>query len=253
VHRPVGLILSTVLVLFFFQTEEGRTSTFNVSPLKVVLSGKSSSALVEITNQSVEPLRLQLSVSSWDQSPTGQILLKETDEIILFPPLLTIEPREKRKIRLGAVTPRGVTEKSYRIVLEELPPVADSPTEARNQIRVLTRMTIPVFLEPVQQATSGQIAELTVHRSIASFEIRNTGTAHFSVEQIDVTGTGPTGQPLLTRRLDGWYVLAGGSRRYDLQLSAEECRNLRMVSVEAKTDAGPLSARLDLPTEGCNR
>lgn len=251
--RLAGLILSIVLVLFFLQTEEGRTSTFNVSPLKIVLSGKSSSALVEITNQSAEPLRLQLSVSSWDQSPMGELLLKETDEVILFPPLLTVEPGEKRKIRLGAVTPRGVTEKSYRIVLEELPPAADSPTEARNQIRVLTRMTIPVFLEPSKQVASGHIADLTVQRSAASFEIRNTGTTHYSVEQIDVRGTGSTGQPLLTRRLDGWYVLAGGSRRYDLPLSAEECRDLRMVSVEAKTDAGPFNARLDLPAGGCSR
>jgi fimbrial chaperone protein len=253
VHRPFGLILATLLVLFLLQTEEGRTSTFNVSPLKVVLSGKSSSALVEITNQSAEPLRLQLSVSSWDQSPTGELLLKETDEVLLFPPLLTVEPGEKRKIRLGAVTPRGATEKSYRIILEELPPTADSKAEARNQIRVLTRMTIPVFLESSKQVASGTIADLTVQRSAASFEIRNTGTGHFSVEHINVKGTGSTGKPLLTRRLDGWYVLAGGSRRYEMSLSAEECRDLRVVSVEAKTDAGPFNAHLDLPAGGCSR
>ena len=252
-QRSVGLLLSTVLVLFFLQTEEGRTSTFNVSPLKIVLSGKSSSALVEITNQSAEPLRLQLSVSSWDQSLTGEVLLKETDEVILFPPLLTIEPGEKRKVRLGTVTPRGVTEKSYRIVLEELPPAADSPTEARNQIRVLTRMTIPVFLEPSKQVASGHITDLTVHRSAVSFEIRNTGTTHFTIQQVEVVGTGATGRPLLTRQLDGWYVLAGGSRRYDLSLSADECRDLRMVSVDVQTDAGPFNARLDLPAGGCSR
>jgi fimbrial chaperone protein len=253
VQRPVGLILSIVLVLFLLNTEEGRTSTFNVSPLKIVLSGKSSSALLEITNQSAEPLRLQLSVSSWDQSPTGQMLLQETEEIILFPPLLTVEPGEKRKIRLGAVTPRDLTEKSYRIILEELPPPADSSAAAGNQIRVLTRMTIPVFLEPSKLITSGQIAGLTIGHATTSFEIRNTGNTHFSVQQVELVGTGPTGQPLLTRRVDGWYVLAGGARRYDLPLSTDECRGLRMVSVEARTDAGPLTARLDLPAEGCGR
>lgn len=251
--KPVGLILSTLLVLFFLQTEEGRASTFNVSPLKIVLSGRSSSALLEITNQSAEPLRLQLSVSSWDQSPTGQMLLQETEAIILFPPLLTIEPGEKRKVRLGAVTPRDLTEKSYRIVLEELPPLADSSAPADNQIRVLTRMTIPVFLQPPKRMTSGQISDLTMHHATASFEIRNTGNTHFSVQQIELVGAGATGQPLLTRQIDGWYILAGGTRRYDLPLSTDECRGLRTVSVEAHTDAGPLNARLNLPTEGCGR
>jgi len=253
VQRPVGLIFSTLLVLFLLNTEEGRTSTFNVSPLKIVLSGKSSSALLEITNQSAEPLRLQLSVSSWDQSPTGQIMLRETEEIILFPSLLTVEPGEKRKVRLGAVTPRELTEKSYRIVLEELPPLAGLSAAAGNQIRVLTRMTIPVFLEPAKQIASGQIADLTVRQSVASFEIHNTGNTHFVVQQIGLVGSGATGEPLLTHQLDGWYILAGGLRRYDLSLSSDKCRELRRIFVEAQTDAGPLSAHLDIPAEGCGR
>ena len=114
-------------------------------------------------------------------------------------------------------------------------------------------MTIPVFLEPAQQVSSGHITDLAVRQSAASFEIRNTGKTHFAIQQVELAGTGATGKPLLRHRLDGWYVLAGGSRRYDLPLSPEECRNLHVVSVEAQTDAGPLSARLDLPTEGCSR
>lgn len=250
-YRPVGLILSAILVLLLLNAEEGRTSTFNVSPLKVVLSGKSSSALLEITNQSAEPLRLQLSVSSWDQSSAGEMVLKPTEDVILFPPLLTVDPGEKRKVRLGAVTPRDLNEKSYRIILEELPPVAGAATET-GQIRVLTRMTIPVFLEPSRPISTGQIAGLTIRNGHTSFEIRNIGNAHFSTQQIHVIGTGATGKPLLTRTIEGWYILAGGSRRYTLPLSAEDCRGLRTVTVEALTDTGPLKAQIEVPAEGCD-
>lgn len=251
-RRPIGRILSAILVLFLLHAEEGRTSTFNVSPLKIVLSGKSSSALLEITNQSADPLRLQLSVSSWNQSPTGEMILKETEEVILFPPLLTVEPGEKRKIRLGAVTPRDPIEKSYRIILEELPPMAGSSSETGGQIRVLTRMTIPVFLEPTKLVSEGRIAELAIHDSTVSFEVRNTGTTHFSVQHIRLVGTDVANQPLLTRSIDGWYILAGETRRYRLTLPIEDCRGLRTVSVEALTDASPLKAHIDLPAEGCS-
>ena len=91
-RRPlIGFVLYLILVQLLFVVEEGWTSTFNVSPLQIVLSGKTSSALLEIKNQSTEPLRLQLSVSAWDQSPSGEMVLAATEDIILFPSLLTLE------------------------------------------------------------------------------------------------------------------------------------------------------------------
>ena len=241
------------LVLSLSNPEEGRTSSFNVSPLKIVLSGKSSSALLEITNQSPEPLRLQLSVSAWDQSPAGEILLSATDDVVLFPPLLTVEPGEKRKIRLGAVTPRGVTEKTYRIVVEELPPAKPEETEG-GVIRVLTRMTIPVFLEPLNKKTvSGEIVNLTLRNGTASFDVKNTGNAHFSVQHIELVGVGTSGEPIVKQGIEGWYVLTNTSRRYDIRLSSADCRNLKTVTVEAQSEAGPLKARADVGAEGCGR
>lgn len=249
-RRPVGLIVATALVLSFFNIEEGRTSTFNVSPLKIILSGKSSSALLEITNQSNEPLRLQLSVSAWDQSPTGEMLLGATEDIILFPSLLTVEAGERRKVRLGTVTPRSTAEKAYRIVLEELPPTKSASSEG-GQIRVLTRMTIPVFLEPSKVVSGGEITGLTMRNAIASFEIRNTGNTHFSAQHIQLEGVGTAGKAVAKREITGWYVLAGGTRRYDVPLTADDCRNLKTLMVEAQTDAGPLKAQADVRAEGC--
>ncbi|MGA6826881.1 fimbrial biogenesis chaperone [Nitrospira sp. NS4] len=251
-YRPTGFTLAIVLVLCLFTVEEGRTSTFNVSPLKVVLSGKSNSALLEIANQSTDSLRLQLSVVAWDQSPSGEMLLTGTDDIVLFPPLLTVAPGEKRKIRLGAVTPRGTTEKTYRIVLEELPSLQTAPADGA-QIRVLTRMTIPVFLQPSKIVVSGQIDGLTMRQKNAGFEIRNTGNTHFLAQHIQLTGLGEAGQPITTQDIEGWYILAGGSRRYDVPLSTEHCRGLKSLTVQAQTEAGPLKAQADVRTEECGR
>ena len=250
-RKLVGLIAATVLVLSLFNVEEGGTSTFNVSPLKILLSGKSSSALLEIANQSAEPLRLQLSISSWDQSPAGEMVLGATEDIVLFPSLMTVEAGEKRKVRMGMVGPRSVSEKSYRIVVEELPPLKLTPSDG-GQIRVLTRMTIPVFLEPSKVVSSGQIAGLTLQNATASFEIRNTGNTHFSAQHIQLVGVGTDGQPITKRDIDGWYILAGGSRRYDVRLSAKDCRSLKTITVEAQTDAGPLKAQAGVRAEECS-
>jgi fimbrial chaperone protein len=250
VIRPLVFIIPFVFVLFLLGIEEGRTSSFNVSPLKIVLSGKSSSALLEITNQSAESLRLQLSVSAWDQSPSGEILLGATDDIILFPPLLTVEPGELRKIRLGAVTARGAAEKTYRVVLEELPAMKSSSTGG-GQVRVLTRMTIPVFFEPSKVVSSGQIDGLTMQNATASFEIRNNGSTHFTPQHIRLTGKGAGGQAVATHEISGWYILAGGTRRFDVPLSPADCRRLKSLTVEAQTEAGPLNAEVEVGPNGC--
>ena len=248
--RPLVFIIPFVLVLFLLGIEEGRTSSFNVSPLKIVLSGKSSSALLEITNQSAESLRLQLSVSAWDQSPSGEILLGPTDDVILFPPLLTVEPGELRKIRLGAVTTRGAAEKTYRVVLEELPAMKSSSTGG-GQVRVLTRMTIPVFFEPSKVVSSGQIEGLTMRNATASFEIHNTGNTHFMPQHIRLTGEGAGGQAVAKHEISGWYILAGGVRRFDVSLSPADCRRLKSLTVEAQTEAGPLNAAVEVGPNWC--
>lgn len=250
-RRPRGFFLFLLLVQLLFTVEEGWTSSFNVSPLQIVLSGKTSSALVEIKNQSAEPLRLQLSVSTWDQSPSGEMVLGATDDVILFPSLVTLEAGETRKVRLGAAVPRSETEKSYRIFVEELPSRETAPAPA-GHIRVLTRLSIPVFLQPAKIALQGQIAGLTVRDSTALFEIRNLGNSHFSARQIQVVGLGTSGRAIIKQEFEGWYILAGGARRYDLRLSSDDCRNLRLLTVEVQTDFGPLKGEATLQPEVCD-
>lgn len=251
-RRPIGLFLLLILVQPLFSVEWGWASSFNVSPLNIVLSGKTTSALVEIKNQSVEPLRLQLSVSTWDQSPTGEMVLGGTDDIIVFPVLLTLEAGETRKIRLGAATPRGEKEKSYRLFVEELPAQQGGPATG-GQVRVLTRLSIPVFLQSAKTVTAGEVSDVGLQNGTVSFQIRNTGNQHFSAQQIHVTGKSKSGQIIAKRELTGWYVLAGGVRRYDISLSGEECRELHALTVEVKTETGLLQGQIEVASNACER
>ena len=107
------------------------------------------------------------------------MVLAATEDIILFPSLLTLDAGETRKVRLGTTVPRSGTEKSYRAFVEELPP-QQTDAVTGGHIRVLTRLSIPVFLQPAQSVLRGEIADLTVRGATASFEIRNLGNVHFS-------------------------------------------------------------------------
>jgi fimbrial chaperone protein len=243
----------TVLVLALFLADDSRASTFNVSPLQVVLTAGASSALVEIRNQAMEPLRLQLSITAWEQSPAGEMIVTPTEDLVLFPMLVALEPGETRKIRLGTASPAGAREKAYRVFVEELPS-REEQAQAAGTIRVLTRLSIPVFIQPGKHIAAGDLQAITLKDGVATFEIENTGNVHFSARHIRVIGLAASGEMVGEQGLEGWYILAGGSRRYDVPFSSiKNCSNIRKLAVEVETDIGTLKKQADVPSGACGR
>ena len=176
--------------------------------------------MLGIRNESAEVLRFQLSVFTWAQSPKGEMQLAPTTDIVFFPALLSLTPGEERKIRVGTTVPGGPVERSYRIFVEELPPAGKSKG-GKTEVRVLTRMGIPIFLEPAAAAPAtmaGRIEPKNLRGEKISFEVKNTGTVHFTVRQARVLGLGAAKENLFERSVPGWYVLAaGGSRVFEVE------------------------------------
>jgi fimbrial chaperone protein len=239
-----------VLVLALLGAAEAGASNFNLSPLQVTLSSKAPRALVEIRNQATVPLRLQLTVTAWDQSPAGDMLLTPTEDIILFPSLLTLEPGEMRKVRLGTATSPTASETAYRIFVEELPSQEKQPVQG-GQINVLTRLSIPVFVAPVKSMVSAHVQGLTVQNSMISFTVQNTGNVHFAPRTIHVSGRDGAGEAVAIQDVEAWYILAGGSRRFEVTLPSQICESLRLINVETDTAIGVLNAQADVSPKAC--
>jgi fimbrial chaperone protein len=227
-------------------------ATFRVSPVALSLSASGTSGLLTISNESDETLRFQLAAYRWSQAPSGEMELAPTDDVVLFPRLLTLEPRKERKIRVGSVSAFGSSEKTYRIFVEELPSAEKaSLTSGTPGVRVLTRMGIPVFLQPAKAQAGGAIVNTSVEQGRLSFQVRNDGNAHLMLETVSLRGIGEHGETVIDKQIEGWYVLAGGVRQFDLPLSSEKCDRVRTLRIEARTETKTLSDRLDLRPGAC--
>src|SRR6266513_6406857 len=121
-------------------------SAFQVTPVRVTFSGPSST-LLTLKNESDQPLRFQISSFVWSQDPKGAMQLGPTEDIVFFPALLSLNPGEERKVRVAATVAATDVEKTYRIFFEELPPLV-KPENAGAQVRILTKMGIPIFVSP---------------------------------------------------------------------------------------------------------
>jgi fimbrial chaperone protein len=227
-------------------------STFRVSPVQVSLSPAAPTALLTVGNDSDETLRFQVSAFSWDQDATGRMQLTPTRDVVFFPMMLTLGPGEARKIRVGSTLPAGAVERTFRLFVEELPQAAVArPDSEGAQIRVLTKLGIPLFIQPSRPKPEASIEIRGVSGDRLRFVVRNTGNAHFLLQDLRIRGMASAGQLVLDRKAEGWYVLAGGEREYEQPLSANECADLRSVAIEGATDRGSLAARLDLLQPAC--
>ena len=220
-------------------------SSFAVNPTQIFLTSKTTSAILTLRNESDESLRFQLTVFAWDQSAQGEMKLQPTSDIVFFPTLLTLGPKESRNVRVGAATAFEAVEKSYRIFVEELPPQA--PQSGQSAVRVLTKMGVPIFLQPTRTQAQAGLRDLMVSDGVFTFNVRNTGNVHFVPETVRVYGLNRAGDVTLDKQLDGWYILAGGVRAYEVKLPAADCSALAALSIDVRIGGTALKERLETP------
>lgn len=230
-----------------------RAARFQVSPVRLELSSHASSGLLRVLNQSSEPIRFQVTAFAWNQGIDGQMQLQPTKDISFFPSMLRVKPGQSRKIRVGALVSPGRAERTYRVFIEELPPLRPPPAGSPNAIRVLTRMGIPIFLNATVPSSRPAVEALALRDGQLEFLVRNHGNTHFLNRTLRIIARDKVGRISHDRTVAGWYVLGAGSRKYDLALPKVACEDLSTITVQLDTDHGTASASLDASPEHCAR
>lgn len=215
--------------------------TLEVTPIQIELTSATPNNLVTLHNLGSEPVRYQVSVFAWQQSPRGEMKLSKTKDVLFFPSLLTIGPGEKRNLRIAAAAPFDSVEKTYRMFVEQLP---GAPDPAKTSVRVLTRVGIPVYLEPGAPAATAEVDPPLVSGRRISFVLRNTGNVRIRPDAVRLVGRGEKGEAVFEQPLPAWYVLAGGERTYEAEAPADGCARVRAVSVAVALPSGTLEKQI---------
>ena len=247
------LFVAVTFGLALYQAEAVLASTYKVTPIQISLSTRTASALLTLSNESPDTLRFQISAFAWTQSRHGAVELSPTEDMVFYPPLVTLKPGEERKIRVGTKAAMGPIEKTYRIFFEELPPLEKADASpSGSQVQFLTRMGIPIFVEPTSTLVKGGIEGIRLERGRLAFEVSNSGSVHFSMQKLRVTGSDASSRQTFEAELAGWYVLAGGVREFELELSAAECGQTKRVRIEVETNHRSFEKSAELPIGACD-
>jgi fimbrial chaperone protein len=247
--RP-ALLTAAALCLWLGGGGRAAAAAFSIDPTQIRLSARAASALLTVRNESAAPVRLQVSAFAWGQAAGGEMQLGATDDIVFFPALFTLAPGESRKVRVGTTAAFGPVERSYRLFVEELPGEPGTRPSG-TAVQVLTRMGIPVFLQPDSPRASASLNALAAGDGVVSFRLQNTGTVHFVPDGVRLLGTDERGTAVFERAIRSWYVLAGGIREFQVTVEPPHCQQVRLVHVEVQIGDTVMRERLETPRGTC--
>jgi len=235
-----------------------QASDFQIQPTALELNSNVKSGVLSVINNGNKKLNVQISVMEWTQDATGKDVYGETQDIVFFPKIMTVEPEEQRAIRIGLKGRSPLQERTYRIFIEEIPapkkPSGEKPSEKIiAELTIAFRYAIPIFAKPVRLQERGIVEKLEMSRGAVKASIRNTGSIHIKLLKVKLRGKDTDGKELFSKEIAGWYVLQGMSRSYEAAVPREVCENLAKFEIVAEAENFNINGTLNVQKEMCTQ
>jgi len=215
---------------------------FSVSPVRLDLGGTARSQLLSITNAGTVPARFLVRGAAWTMTEAGAVELSDDDKLIVFPASFTVAAKATQNIRVGTDQRAGETEKTWRVLLEELPD-ANAAGNAGATINVLSVISVPVFMSPLKPRKAMEISWLGHEGASARVALINGGNAHEMVAAVSLIATRGD-ETIQQAQQEGWYILPGKRRVYVLAGEKSWCvPGITRIELKATDRQGETLAR----------
>ncbi|MBI5663943.1 MAG: molecular chaperone [Nitrospirae bacterium] len=246
-HKDIRRFLSVcslgIIFLVLFSSR-AFPANFTVSPIRIFFDGTQKTTVLTVKNMSDTPVSLEIKTVLWeheqDYSPTG--------DIIFFPKMLTMGGGEEKIIRIGHKMPAGQTEKTYRMFVSEIPALR---REEGATLQMVMNLGVPIFIQPAMPSPNGEIEKLTLSNGKLNISLKNSGNVHFLIRSIKVSGKDNELKEVFGAEMAGWYLLAGNSKEYTLEIDRESCAKIKDLRIDIETDGLSIGKDFPVSNEMC--
>jgi fimbrial chaperone protein len=207
---------------------------FSVNLTRVHLGKSHPVETVALGNEEAQPLNFEVQVKRWTQGADGAWSLAPSDGLVVHPLIVTVPVGGKARVRVGTLAPTTDVEQAYRVELQQLPD--PNATADAMQVRMLTRISLPVFVEPPGAESRLALAPSSASADRLGLVLRNEGQAYAPPGEASVRVFDDQGRVLHQGKLTISYVLAGAQLPIATAWPAGACA--RAAQVELATAEG---------------
>lgn len=205
-----ALLLLAAMLLAPAAGAQGRG--IQVSPVLISVSPERPISSLRLRNGRPRAAAFEIDAYAWRQEG-GEDILTPTDDLIVAPGVFEVAADGEQTVRIGVRGAASETERSYRIVMREIPPVRQGGVV----LGLALEMSLPIFVTPADAR-----AQLTSQALGDELVLRNAGRAHVQLAAVE---------NMQGARMDApRYLLAGASAEIALPAGAQSVR-VRMGDV----------------------
>jgi len=178
---------------------------FSITPVRIYMTPKDRAVAVTITNDGDSPVVLQADLHVWTQTPEGADELALTEDLILSPPIIKLNPKARQVVRLARLKPADASRQLiYRLILRELPEIG-APKDSGIQVPIALALSMPVFITPPPAKPEVACGASRTDAQSIAVSCANSGSAYAQVREILVR----QGGQVVARFEGGAYILPG--------------------------------------------
>lgn len=243
----IRYLLILINILLFFNI--AHTAEWRISPIRIELNPNDKSSSITVFNEDKIPINFQLKAMEWTQDENGKDIYQETQDIIFFPKLFTLEAGKERLIRIGIKNITLNKEKAYRLFVEEIP---SSDKKEGVAVQIALRFGIPIFVKPIKEEILWEITKKSVEKEMFILQLHNKGNIHFNLLNIKITGISKDTpeKEIFTKDIKGWYLLSGVKRTFIEKI--DDCNKLSKIKLQIVTDRFSFDDQILLAEKNCN-
>ena len=211
------------LLLLLLLPLQGYTAALSISPTRLVLDPKTKVATLTLENKSDTPTNVQIKANGWYMDDAGNYIEDKTGDFLFFPRLATIAAGQTQVIRVGYQGDFPSMEKSYRVYVQELPPVKQPDylkpegNTVAGGVQILLGMSIAVYIRPsADKIPPPQIKWISAEKVKGNIKIglENQGSFHFYTQRVELDLQDKAGNSLFSKEFQSYQSFHGRKHGY---------------------------------------
>lgn len=181
--------LKSTISLFLYFIITTNTYAFKLSPIVQEFGNKSrdKTKTFRVINTGKESIKLEAEILTRNINLDNEETREDTDDFVVYPPQIELKAGASRAIRVTYIGAPVSIEKSYRMIVRQIPGIVKEKKSTGNQINFLLEYVASLYVTPDGANSKLEISKASKKNKFIVIEFQNSGKKHQLLKNFELT------------------------------------------------------------------